>query len=179
MEIKEIRLKEVSAQKDLFELEEVGLLLSEENKRKFHSTTARLLYLTNHMRPALKVACQFLCTHAQCLKEFNEKKLQNLLMYLWSTQRKKMIFNGDNNNHLKFYVNVAFVFHPDGKSHTGLVVEYGGSVIFCKSKKQEICTKDSTEAEIVSVLDKIPEMGWIKILTWARCKNKLHHALSR
>lgn len=37
-----------------------------------------------------------------------------------------------------------------------------GSVILVWSKKQKICTKDSTEAEMVSVLDFPPIMEWVK-----------------
>lgn len=83
-------------------------------------------------------------------------------MYLWTTKKKKMVFRGISNNHLKVYVDGAFACHPDGKSHTGLVVQYGESVVMCQSKKQKICTKDSTEAEIVSVSDEVPEIEWVK-----------------
>ena len=35
-------------------------------------------------------------------------------------------------------------------------------MIFCASRKQKICTKDSTEAEWVSVSDYVPKMEWTK-----------------
>ena len=159
---KAVRATGVPAQKDLFEVEEGGLLLSDTARKKFHSTTARILYLTNHTRPALKVACQFLCTRVQSPTEGDKKKLRKLLMYLWTKKKKKMMFKGENNNHLRFYVDGAFACHPDGKSHTGLVVQYGENVVMCQSKKQKICTKDSTEAEIVSVSDEVPEFEWVK-----------------
>ena len=53
------------------------------------------------------------------------------------------------------YVNAAFGCHVDGKSHTGLVVMLGGANVLCKSSKQKIVTKDSTEAELVGLSDQI------------------------
>lgn len=46
----------------------------------------------------------------------------------------------------------------DGKSHTGLVVQVGGAAVLCKSSKQKIITKDSTEAELVGASDMMNEI---------------------
>ena len=70
-----VRATGIPAQKDLLEVEEGGLLLGNVAKKKFHSTTARILYLTNHTRPALKIACQFLCTQVQSPTEDDKKSL--------------------------------------------------------------------------------------------------------
>ena len=70
--------------------------------------------------------------------------------------------NGDGDTHLQFYVDGAFAVHADAKSHEGLVVVYGGSCVLAWSKKQKICTKDSTESELVGVTDFIPQMEWVK-----------------
>lgn len=40
----------------------------------------------------------------------------------------------------------------------GLLVEYGGSIVHPSSRKQEICTKDLTEAELVAMSDYVPRM---------------------
>ena len=63
---------------------------------------------------------------------------------------------------LKFYLDGAFASHDDAKSYGGLVVEFGGRVILASSKKQKICTKDSTKAELVVVSDFIPKIEWVK-----------------
>ena len=62
---------------------------------------------------------------------------------------------------LEFFVDGAFAIHSDAKSHEGLIVVLGGSVVLVWSKKQKICTKDSTEAELVAVSDFCPVMEWV------------------
>ena len=53
------------------------------------------------------------------------------------------------------YIDAAFGCHPDGKSHTGLVVTVGGATVLCASTKQKIVTKNSTEAGLVDLSDKV------------------------
>ena len=84
--------------------------------------------------------------------EDDKRKLIKLLSHLWETRRKKYLFGrGDGSNHLRHYIDGAFACHMDGKSHGGLVVEYGESIINADSGKHKICTKDSTETEGVLV----------------------------
>ena len=95
--------------------------LKQKGKVKFHSTTARILYLSNRIRPGVKVACQYLCTRVSEPSEEDNKKLTKLIKYLWSTKGKKYYFGrGDGSNVLKFYVDGAFACHADGKSHGGV-----------------------------------------------------------
>lgn len=57
---------------------------------------------------------------------------------------------------LHAYVDASFGTHSDGRSHTGIVIQLGGATIFCKSTKQGLVTKSSTEAELVAASDSIP-----------------------
>lgn len=56
---------------------------------------------------------------------------------------------------LRAYVDAAFCSHPDGKSHTGMCVMLGDACVMAKSSKKKIVTKDSTEAELVGLTDKL------------------------
>jgi hypothetical protein len=56
---------------------------------------------------------------------------------------------------VKGYIDAAFGTHDDGKSHTGLVVKFGGATVLCMSSKQKIVTRDSTEAELIGLSDKL------------------------
>lgn len=51
------------------------------------------------------------------------------------------------------YVDAAFGCHSNGKSHTGLVIMFGGANVLSKSSKQKIVTKDSAESELVGLSD--------------------------
>ena len=51
-------------------------------------------------------------------------------------------------------VDASYGIHMDGKSHTGSCVMVGGiGAVHCKSAKQNIVTKSSTEAELVALSD--------------------------
>jgi hypothetical protein len=56
---------------------------------------------------------------------------------------------------VRAHIDASFACHGDGKSHTGLVVKVGDSTVLCQSSKQKIATKDSTEAELVGLSDKM------------------------
>jgi hypothetical protein len=53
------------------------------------------------------------------------------------------------------YVDASFSAHPDGKSHSGVVVKVGGATVFFGSKKQKCVSKSPTEAELVALSDNI------------------------
>jgi hypothetical protein len=59
------------------------LQLLDENERKyFHSTTAKLLYLAKHTRPDILTLVIFLCTRVQYTSEQDREKLERVLGYL-------------------------------------------------------------------------------------------------
>ena len=108
------------AGKDLREVLERSKLLGTKQQKQFHSTTARVLYLTNRAKSTCNVACQALCSRLTAPTADDERKLIKLLSHLWETRRKKYLFGrGDGSNHLHHYIDGAFACHMDGKSHGG------------------------------------------------------------
>ena len=53
------------------------------------------------------------------------------------------------------YIDASFGCHGYGKSHTGMIITSYGCTVMCMSSKQKIVTRDSTEAELVALSDKI------------------------
>ena len=52
------------------------------------------------------------------------------------------------------FIDAAYGVHADGKSHTGSCIVIGDvGAVHCKSSKQSIVTKSSTEAELVALSD--------------------------
>ena len=59
-------------------------------------------------------------------------------------------------------MDAAFAVHPDMKSHTGGVISFGRGGLACKSTKQKLNTKSSTEAEFVGASDYLPNSIWVQ-----------------
>lgn len=94
--------------------------LCKEEWVSFHSTAACILYMSNMIRPRVKLACRFLCTKVVALNKEDEKKRIRLLNFPWETRKEKYLFGqGHGLNVLKFYTDGVFACHNDGKSHRG------------------------------------------------------------
>ena len=50
--------------------------------------------------------------------------------------------------------------HPDGKSHSGIVIQIGGALVYFGSRKQKCVSKSPTEAELVALSD---ELGFVEL----------------
>jgi hypothetical protein len=152
------RAKEYStpAASDLFE-EPDGELLSEKERKKFHTTVAMLLYLSKRTRIDVQLPTLFLCTRVREPHESDKKKLERTLGYLKRTKGKCRILSCaiPEMNQVVAYVDASFAVHHDARGHSGLVTIYQGCVIDSECGKQKIATKDSTESEIVALSDKL------------------------
>jgi hypothetical protein len=60
------------------------------------------------------------------------------------------------------YVDASFAVHQDMKSHTGAIISLGQGPVHVMSKKQQLATKSSTEAELVGVSDAMPQVLWVR-----------------
>jgi hypothetical protein len=68
-------------------------------------------------------------------------------------------------------VDASYAVHPDMKSHTGGVMSFGVGGFCCKSTKQKLNTKSSTEAELVGASDYLPNLLWVKMFLQAQGLN--------
>ena len=74
----------------------------------------------------------------------------------------------DDMGSMRTWVDPSFAVHPDMKSHTGGVISFGTGGIICKSTKQKLSTKSSTEAEFVGASDYLPKTLWVKMFLEAQ-----------
>jgi hypothetical protein len=133
--------------------------LSVDQKEKFHTATAQLLYLSKRIRPDLQLAVSFLTTRVQNPTKQDEDKLMRVLRYLNSTKDLPMKFQIDKESiRLDLFVDASYGTHHDFKSHTGSVVRLGNSTVGCKSTKQKLNSKSSCEAELIGVSDMVGEV---------------------
>jgi hypothetical protein len=74
----------------------------------------------------------------------------------------------DSLNQFSTWVDASFAVHSDMRSHTGGVISFGRGGLICKSKKQNINTKSSTEAELIGASDYLPHTLYVKMFMEAQ-----------
>ena len=66
------------------------------------------------------------------------------------------------------FVDASYAVHEDMKSHTSGVITFGHGGIACKSAKQKLVTKSSTEAELVGASEYLPSTIWVQYFLQAQ-----------
>ncbi|KAG7367995.1 hypothetical protein IV203_030738 [Nitzschia inconspicua] len=102
------------------------------------------------------------------LREQDWNKLPRLLQHINGTISLPRILGGGTLTWLKTWVDTSYAVHPDFQSHTGGAVSLGLGTFMCKSQKQNLNTKSSTEAELVGASDYLPSTIWAKLFMEAQ-----------
>ena len=129
--------------------------LLEDRRVMFHKFVAKLLYLSKRVRPDISVAVSFLCTRVTKATAEDERKLDRVMKYLNGTKTAGVCLGGSEPLQVTAYIDASYGVHADGKSHSGLDITMGHGPVLCRSAKQKIVTKSSTESELVAVSDEI------------------------
>jgi hypothetical protein len=122
----------------LFEAREGAETAAESERVMFHSTVAKILYLTKKARPDLLLTASYLATRvSKCTKD-DLAKLLRLVSYLRETRERGLLFRpGEKGFTVSAYIDAAFGVHYDLKSHTGSCVVIGDvGAEHCRSSKQ-------------------------------------------
>jgi hypothetical protein len=72
----------------------------------------------------------------------------------------KLVIKDRNKIMAEWYVDASFAVHRDFKSHTGVAMTAGKGAIINVSRKQNINTRSSTEAELVGGDDAMGPLIW-------------------
>ena len=140
---------------NLFMVNKGSPKLSPIQAKKFHTVVAKLLYLAKRARVDVLLAVAFLSTRVKSPTMEDQTKLERLLKYLNGTKSQVFVLQPSGDVAVGGYIDASFGCHSDGKSHSGLVVTLYGCIVLCMSSKQKIVTRDSTEAELVALSDKL------------------------
>jgi hypothetical protein len=151
------------AQKNLFIIDENSETLGKKEADNFHSIVAKLLYISLRTRPDILLATSFLCTRVSNPTKQDQRKLQRLLEYIHGTVELKFTIGADDLSKVRTWVDASYATHSDMRSHTGGLMSFGTGGITCKSSKQKLNTKSSTEAEVVGVSDYISNTIWLRM----------------
>ena len=142
----------------LFKIREDGKRLSEEQASLFHHFTAKLLFLSGRARRDIQTAVAFLTTRVKAPDEDDWGKLKRVMKYLYGTRRLKLRISIDNLSFVKWWIDGAHNVHWDLKGHTGAIMRLGKGALASYSRRHKLNTRSSTETEIVSVDQMMPEV---------------------
>ena len=131
-------------------------------RERFHSITAKLLYLSKRTRPDILTAVAFLTKRVLRPQRDDYDKLTRTIQYIRGSQHTGITFEVYEPIHVIAYIDASFAIHPDMKSHTGSVITLGKGAIYAKSGTQRLMTKSSTEAELVALSDSANQVLWTR-----------------
>ncbi len=129
--------------------------LDDEQRKRFHTSVGKLLYLSKWARPDIISIMVFLCTRVKAPTEEDWKKLWRVLGCLKGTRSWMMKIKPNEIFRVVAYVDSSVSAHPDGKVHSEIVVRVGGVSVFFGSRKQKRMSKSPTKAKLVALLDNI------------------------
>ena len=150
------------ARRDLFDTDATARALTKRDAEVFHSVAAKLLYVSIRARMDILLPVIFLCTRVSKSTEQDRAKLKRVLEYLKGTLHFKYTIGADDMGKIRTWVDASYAVHPDMKSHTGGLLSFGTGGLVCKSSKQKLNTKSSTEAELVGASDYLPNLIWVQ-----------------
>lgn len=83
------------------------------------------------------------------------EKLMRLVRYIRTSKDMGLVLSpGASESRVHLFVDASYGVHVDRRSHTGSCVVIGDlSAVHCRSSKQQIVCKSSTEAELVGLSD--------------------------
>ena len=85
--------------------------------------------------------------------------IKRSFLSLWSTNKETeylpLILEDDDAGVLKWYIDESFAIHNAMISHTGINLTLGKGTIYGGSLKHKLNSKSSTEAELISISDRI------------------------
>ena len=156
--------KSTPAKPTLLEVDQTSPLLSTAECDAFRSKVMRIYYLARRVRPDMLTAAAFLTRRTTKATVEDAGKLDHLLKYLNGTRELGITLCPGSSLQIYAFVDAAYGTHFDMKSHTGCVIQIGdgGGAAYCKSVKQTIVSKSSTEAELIAASDMSSQIIWLR-----------------
>jgi hypothetical protein len=156
------------ARRTLFEVNPRATPLKPDRFDTFRSVVMKLLYVALRARMDLLLAISFLSTRISKSTVEDEGKLKRVLEYIKGAADLEYELGADQLGSFTTWVDASYATHPDMKSHTGGLISFGTGALMCKSNKQKLNTRSSTEAEVVGASDYLPNTLWVQLFMKAQ-----------
>jgi hypothetical protein len=149
----------------LFKVCENGTKLNEELAEAFHHTVYQLPFSASRARSNIQTAVSFLTTRVKDPDEDDWGKLARVLKYLNGTQFMKLILSADEMNFtIHWYIDGSHQVHEDCRGQIGCLMMMGKGAACSSSNKMKCNTQSSTETELISLRDKLPDVIWTRYI---------------
>jgi hypothetical protein len=155
LEGEEVEIVTSPTTKTTYNVDEKAQRLGDEERKWFHSKTAKLLHLSKRARPDILTAVIFLCTRVQEATREDKEKLLRVLGYLKGTEERTLLLRAPKEKKIVAYIDAAYAVHSDSKSHSGVAIYVGDTLVYVSSKKQRCMSKSPTEAELIALTDNL------------------------
>jgi hypothetical protein len=156
-----IQLVKTPATNYLFKTRDMDKI-SQRKGKLFHSTVAKLLFIAKRARPDILLAVSFLTTRVKEPDKDDWNKLIRILGYLKNTEELHITLHCKEIKDLVWYIDGSYATHDDMKGQNGAVLMIGDCAVLCRSSKQKVNSRSSTESELLAVDDALPTIQWTK-----------------
>ncbi|XP_049936825.1 retrovirus-related Pol polyprotein from transposon RE2 isoform X2 [Nymphaea colorata] len=141
-----------------------GNILDEEGKGRYQRLVGKLIYLTL-TRPDITYAVNVLSQFMHAPTDCHWKSAERVLGYLKNNPGKGLLYTQQDQLNIEGYSDADWAGCTDTRrSTTGYCILLGGNLVVWRSKRQEVCSRSSAEAEYRAVAMGVTEMLWLKIL---------------
>jgi hypothetical protein len=125
------------------------------DSKKYASLIMSIYYASLRVRPDTLFTVNYLSTRVKDATSREYKHALRLLKYIKGTLDVKLVLK-PSGTRVHLYVDASYGIHPNGRSHSGVVVSLGGNspslgldgAVFCRTAVQKFVTVSSTEAEM-------------------------------
>ena len=147
---------------NLFKIDHNSPLLKDKERERFHSPTAKLLYVSKRTRPDILTCIAYLTKRVLEPRTDDWNKLAHTMRYIRETRTMPLTLEVDKPGKVIAYIDASYAVHADKKSHTGCIITLGKGAIYGKSSTQKLNTTSSTEAELVAMTEAGNQVLWTR-----------------
>jgi hypothetical protein len=135
------------------------------DQQKYKSVVASLIYLSTSTRPDIALTVSLLSRFFEAPGQQQWAAVQRILQYLYSTKHCGILLGRGQNFEMTLYTDSDWAGDLQlRKSTSGFLLYADSALIAWGSKRQQVVTLSSTEAEFVAMTEAIKEVLWCQQL---------------